>query len=884
MEFYLEPKPVKKQRYTIGFLDENAYNEYHSHLMMGVFAAARKYNMNVIRFGHFAAHITYKHNAQTNMVLNHVQQYHLDGLLFLGWARVATMDDHEEFKARFRSIPILSVGSGFKDIPSVYFPGDKYIHEILLHLIQVHSFQRIAFIAPFWPDNRSSVYTDTMKEYGIYHPELYISETEIANLEVSERGRKAVSILLDERKANFEAIVSLYNNESKAIIDELKLRGLNVPYDIAVTSYEDGEIGRFASPALTTVYFPWKELGYYGCEKMYELLTEGHIPMSTAVPGKVILRDSCGCISYSVSRAKAGTITSAGKSPGEITESELTSINQELHQRISHVNCDVSILSKAFIKNYHNKSTSAFLCELETELRKITDYYHFSDIEDVISVFRQQMLPFVVDDPQALIWAENLFQQAQVLVQEKKTAIWAYEVVQSEMMNRVLQEIGRVLVTNFDLNKIIDSLEVNLPKINLPGCYIFIFQDQDNPEHLFDNYFLAFRYSDGKRINPQKGLFNQMAAKADHLLSNSGIDFHGIPFKSRHRPKTVDIGTSNLDLNAIIFPDNRPYAMNAQLLHVSDKFMGFAVFESGPMDERAYQVLSLNISTALFGAFLLEKLDNSYKKLVEQAHRSGMAEIASGILHNVSNILNSISVSIHIIKELIHGAPIESLVKANRMLEENINHLDSFLGDDPKGKRLTQFYIKLGESFSDLQTRLLENIYRLAEKINLINEIVTAQQNYTGIRSTLEELDVIPIIEDALKMNMPSLEKCHIKLIRNYNNPIRAFIQRTKLFHVLINLITNAKDAMMEVPESKRKLTITITKVGDEKQIRISDTGHGIAPDLLESIFAYGYTTKKDGHGFGLHSCANYMTEMEGKIWAESEGPGKGATFVLNFK
>ena len=884
MEYYFEPKPVKKPRYTIGFLDENAYDEYHSYLMSGVFAAARKYDMNVIRFGHFAAHITYKHDAQINMVLNHVQQYHLDGLLFLGWARVANLDDHENFKARFRSIPTLSVGSGFPGIPCVYFEGDKYIHEILLHLIKIHSFKRIAFIAPFWPDNRSNVYIDTMKEYGIYHPELYISETEIANLDVPERGRKAISILLDDRKVCFDAVMSLFNDETRAIVDELKSRGLSVPYDVAVTSYEDGEIGRFASPPLTTVYFPWKELGYYSCEKMYELLTKGHIPMSTAVPGKVILRNSCGCISHSVSCAKAGTIISAGKGPDKITGSELNLISQELSKRISHLDCDVSVLCKAFIKDFHSYSSDAFLSELEKELRKISDHYHFLDIEDVISIFRQQMLPFVIDEPQILVWAENLFQQAQVLVQEKKTAVWAYEAVQLERLNRVLQEIGQVLVTNFDLQKIMDSLEVNLPKISLPGCYIFIFTDQDNPEHLFDNYFLAFRYSEGKRISPAKGLINQLAVKTSQFFINAGLDFHGMTFKSNHRIKIAGHGTSNLDLNSIIFPDNRSYALNAQLLHVGDKFMGFAVFEPGPMDERAYQVLSLNISTALFGAILLEKLDNSYKKLVEQAHRSGMAEIANGILHNVSNILNSVSVSIHIIKEIIYSAPIESLVKANRMLEENIDNLDGFLCNDPKGKKLPQYYIKLGESFNDLQTRLLENIYRLAEKINLINEIVTAQQNYTGIRSTLEELDVIPIIEDALIMNMPSLERYHIKIIRNYENPTKMFIQRTKLFHVLINLITNAKDAMLEVPESKRKLTITITKAGYEKEIRISDTGQGISPDLLESIFAYGYTTKKDGHGFGLHSCANYMTEMEGKIWAESEGSGKGATFVLHFK
>ncbi len=884
MEYTMESKPVKKQRYTIGFLDENAYDEYHSYLMAGVFAAARKYDMNVIRFGHFAAHITYKHDSHTNMVLDHVQQYQLDGLLFLGWARVATLEDRAGFKERFHGIPILSVGAGFKDIPSVYFQGDMYIQEILLHLIKIHCFQRIAFIAPFWPDNRSNVYIETMKEYGIFHSELYVSETDIANLELPDRGRKAVSILLDERKVALDAIVSLYNDETKAIVDELQSRGLNVPYDIAVTSYEDGEIGRFSSPSFTTVYFPWKELGFSGCEKMFELFTYGHIPISTIVPGKVILRDSCGCISNSVSYAEAGTITATGKNLGEMAEFNLITINEELSQRINPHDFETTVLSKALINDYHEKSSVSFLRELESQLRKISDPYRFSDIEYIMSVFRRQMLPYVVGDMQSLIWAENLFQQAQVLMQEMKTAVWAYEAVQSEMMNCILQEIGQVLVTNFDLQKIIDSLEISLPKINLPGCYIYIFRDQDNLEHLFEDYYLAFQYSGGKRIILPKNSLNQLFISENQILSSSSADSKGAPSKSNHHSKTAGSGRSKNNLSTVLFPENRSYSLNAQLLHVGDKFMGFVIFEPGPMDERVYQVLTLNISTALFGAVLLEKLDNSYKKFVEQAHRAGMAEIASGILHNVSNILNSVSVAIHLIKDLINTAPIESLIKANQLLEENMFNLDSFLGKDPKGKKIPQLYIKLGESFNDLQTRLLENISRLTEKINLINDIVTAQQSYTGIRSTLEELDVIPVIEDVLKMNLLSLEKYHIKIVKKYHNLSKVYMQRTKLFHVLVNLIANAKDAMLDVPESKRKLIICTDQVNNEKQIRITDTGHGITRNLLESIFAYGYTTKKDGHGFGLHSCANYMTEMGGKIWAESDGPGKGATFVLQFK
>jgi signal transduction histidine kinase/DNA-binding LacI/PurR family transcriptional regulator len=849
MEYILKRRPSQKPRLTIGFLDENVYDEFHSYLMEGIFEAARQYDLNIIRFGHFEAHITYKSDLQINMVLDQIERYSLDGLLFLGWAKVAASENHERFKRRFDAIPILSIGAGFPDIPHIIFPGDKYIHEILLHLINVHGFKKIAFIAPFLPDRRLDVYIKTMKEYGIYDPRLCVNETLIANLDVPQRGRKAVSILLDERQAAFEAIVSLYNDETRGIVEELQFRGFNIPNDIAVTSYEDGEIGRLFSPSFTTVYFPWKELGFYACEKMYQLLTSGRIPLSTVVPGRIIIRDSCGCISHPVRHAKAGKIIAARKLLGEINASELKKIGQELQKTINYPDLELAALIKAFLTDFQERRNTVFLNELGLQIGKITNYRNLQEIENLISDMRILLLPYVIHEKEALLWAENLLQQAQVLLQEQKVLAWEREEVQSNTINFILQEIGQILVRNFKISSLMDSLAANLNRLNIPGCYVFIFQNKEIQKNLFDSVELVFEYCDHQRIR----LENNAAGDARRILAE------------------------------VLFSKNRPYTMIAQLLYVADDFIGFALFEPGPREERVYQILSLNISTALSGAILLEKLDSSYRELVEQAHREGMTETATGILHNVENILNSVNISTQLIKDLTHNSPIQDFMKANQLLEANIDNLESFISSDPKGKKLMQFYIKLGEPLHNLQIRLLENINRLVDKINLIDEIVAAQQSYTDIKSTMEELDINLILEDAIKINLSSLEKCHIEIIRDYHDIPKVLVQRTKLFHVLVNLIANAKDAMLEVPETGRKLIFTTNEDNHHKFLRITDTGHGIPPDLLEMIFRYGYTTKKDGHGFGLHSCANYMTEMGGKIWAESEGPGRGATFVLQF-
>jgi signal transduction histidine kinase/DNA-binding LacI/PurR family transcriptional regulator len=849
MEYVLQTKPRKKKRFTIGFLDENTLDEYHSFMTEGIFEAAGKYGINAVRFGHISTR-NYKYNSYIDMALDHILQYELDGLLFLGWATLLTTSNHEYFKKRFHSIPLISLGSTWENVPSVYFHGETYIRELLLHLINVHGIKKIAFIAPFSPDGRCHVYQTTMKEYGIYNPDLFIDETELNLSELPERGRKAVSILLDKRKVAVNAIISLFNDETRAVLEELQLRGIRVPQDIALTSYEDGEAGRFASPALTTIYFPWKEIGYFGCEKMYELLTRGHIPLLTTVPGRVILRDSCGCISEPVRHAHPGKIKAAGQSLAEVSGYTLFKIRQELSQKVNSAILDLDDLIKAFVNDYYHQSNRFFLPELELQLRNISDHHNYTAVEDVISVLRGLMLPYLVNEWPSFLWAENIFQQAQVLVQEKKEIVWSNMEVKSDGIHLTIQEIGQMLVTQFNLADILDSLGANLPRINIPSCYIFIFRNKSAHDNPFEDYELVFKYHNGGYTKPK----NTEAEVTKHRLPR------------------------------IIFPENKSYSMMAQLLHVANEYIGFVVFESDPVDESIYRILGLNISTALSDAILLEKLNNSYKKLVEQAHREGMMAMVTGILHNISNVLNSISVSSHLIRDLIYTSPIDDYNKANQLLMDHLENLNDFICLDPKGKKLMQFYTKLGEPFRELQIRLQDNINRLDEKVKLINDIIITQQGYIGIKSTLEETEIVALVEDVLKINLASLEKHRIKISRNYQDIPKIKVHKTKLFYVLVNLIKNAQDAMVEVPETQRQLSLVVERDCQYKYIKVSDTGSGISPDLLQSVFAYGYTTKKGGHGFGLHSCANYMTEMGAKIWAESAGPGKGATFVLQFK
>jgi C4-dicarboxylate-specific signal transduction histidine kinase len=161
--------------------------------------------------------------------------------------------------------------------------------------------------------------------------------------------------------------------------------------------------------------------------------------------------------------------------------------------------------------------------------------------------------------------------------------------------------------------------------------------------------------------------------------------------------------------------------------------------------------------------------------------------------------------------------------------------------------------------------------------------VIAAQQSYATQESLTDTLDLEQIMEDAITIQENSIARHHIRIEKHYQPVPKLLIQKVKLVHILINLIKNAKDAMMDIPDEARVISIRIEKKEPFAYIRISDVGHGIKKGLSEKIFSHGFSTKTDGHGFGLHSSANYMTEMGSKIWAESEGEGKGATFVLQF-
>ncbi|MTI88229.1 MAG: GHKL domain-containing protein [Balneolaceae bacterium] len=280
----------------------------------------------------------------------------------------------------------------------------------------------------------------------------------------------------------------------------------------------------------------------------------------------------------------------------------------------------------------------------------------------------------------------------------------------------------------------------------------------------------------------------------------------------------------------------------------------------------------------------LKDLRDTRNKLVEKAHKAGMADIATGVLHNVGNILNSVNTSSSLIDETLEKTKLSGFEKANNLLRKHINEIDSFIAENPKGKKLMNYYLKLEGPLKEEQEKIKNYSKRLSDNIKLINEVIAAQQSYATANTNNDLHRLSEIVDDALMLNTGSTERHSITIKKEYNSSALVICQRTKLIHVLVNILKNAKEAMAENDDDNKLIEIKLDDDGEYAYLSISDNGHGITEKNRGKIFTQGFTTKDSGHGFGLHSSANYMKEMGSEIIVDSEGEGEGAVFTLKFE
>jgi len=276
------------------------------------------------------------------------------------------------------------------------------------------------------------------------------------------------------------------------------------------------------------------------------------------------------------------------------------------------------------------------------------------------------------------------------------------------------------------------------------------------------------------------------------------------------------------------------------------------------------------------------ELKAAQEKLIDTAHRAGMAEVAADVLHNVGNVLNSINVSTTVIKEKVSNSEVANLEKVASIINEHTDDLGTFLTEDPQGKHIPVYLTEVSKCLQNEQTDIISRLWALADNVQHIKDIVSTQQSYAKVSGVEVQTSLSKLAEDAIQINSAGLERHGTQLIREFEELGDVEIDKQKLLQILVNLVSNAKYALSGSKREEKLLTIRIYKHGEDRfRIEVADNGVGISEDNLAKIFSYGFTTKKDGNGVGLHSSALAAKEMGGTLSVYSDGLGQGATFTL---
>lgn len=275
-------------------------------------------------------------------------------------------------------------------------------------------------------------------------------------------------------------------------------------------------------------------------------------------------------------------------------------------------------------------------------------------------------------------------------------------------------------------------------------------------------------------------------------------------------------------------------------------------------------------------------LAESQRRLMDASRMAGMAEVASGVLHNVGNAFNSVNTSATLMADQLRTSRLGSLAKVVQLFDEHAKDVGDFLTKDPRGKQLPNFLGELSRQLTKERESLVTELESLRRGVDHIKAVIAMQQNYAHPSTLAEDVSLPAIVEEALMMRGSSLTKNQVEVVKEFPSETRVRAARHRVLEILVNLLTNAEHAVVAAADSGRRVKFVITPANNGKvQLSVIDNGNGISPDHLQRIFSFGFTTKKEGHGFGLHNSALAAKEMDGALFARSEGLGKGAEFVL---
>lgn len=276
------------------------------------------------------------------------------------------------------------------------------------------------------------------------------------------------------------------------------------------------------------------------------------------------------------------------------------------------------------------------------------------------------------------------------------------------------------------------------------------------------------------------------------------------------------------------------------------------------------------------------ELERVHRELVTASREAGMAEVATNVLHNVGNILNSVNISANLVAERIRQSRAPGVARLAELLSQHAGGAARFLAEDPRGQRVPEYLSALGAQLAQDQREALQELALLRDNLEHIKDTVMMQQSYAKLCGVAETIEVAALVEDSLRLNAGAFERHGVQVKREFGQVPPVTVDKHKVLQILVNLVRNAKYACDESGRPDKLMTLRIGRSTRGVRISVIDNGIGIAAEHMKDLFRHGFTTRKSGHGFGLHSGALAAQELGGTLHAESAGRGMGAAFVLD--
>jgi PAS domain S-box-containing protein len=610
-----------QKRPTLGLFIDSIMAGYQNALFHGVDDVARERDVNLLCFVGGSLHPADQPADPSNALYDLLDEDALDGLIVAAGVvgTLVGLEEMQSFCERFRHLPQASIALPIAGVPSILMDNYAGMRAVVEHLVDGHGYRRIAFFHKQEghpeSDARYNAYVDVLTERGIaVDPNLVVPGTYYLTPAAS------IKLLFEERQlrpgSDVEAMVANDDSLALQILDLLRMRGIRVPTDVAVVGFDDVEDSRYVMPALTTARQPLHMQARRAAELVLAQLQGDTVAPQVILQADLLVRRSCGCLDEPVRRAQVETKICALADPALSFDMALTARREallaDMVQAIVTSNVDTLSdgqiraqaggLVNAFITTLKAlaaaASTENFLWVLDDILRQtVANGRDVMAWQDALTVLRQYVLACTCAEADVL-QAENLLQQARVMIGSAAQQAQASRRLQAGWRDEILRNIGENLITALTVEELVQALTHDLARLDIPGSYISLFVDQQAPAA---GSRLIMAYDRGRELKSRIGE----------------------RFSSR---QLVPAG---------LFPGDRRYSMMVVSLNFRRVQLGRALFEIGPREGLIYDVLRIQISSALQGALITERLAGRAVQLQTAAE---VSRAASAVLDPASMI------------------------------------------------------------------------------------------------------------------------------------------------------------------------------------------------------------------------------------------------------